>query len=425
MRLNFLLFTLSLYLLRPGRALGQDSAYVVLAPIRQGPAAVFIDGAPRGQLADAELTLAVLPGRRALSVRRDGFAPFQREVTVAPGDVQQITVVLEPVTASISEDRPEQGTSRQGTGKFRVIHLEPVKTDISVEGQRLGETPATILVPSGEHEVQVGSYAACWVVTPGDSGYLRLRSGRLEQMTGISLCDRRPIPVILIGVPENATLTINDDPIRPAPVRPGVWETTVRRPGTYVLTLGGEYVPLELELDVRWGDSVEAIVDLGLHRPRPRGDTLPPPRPSPASIPEHERPQEPLAPDTTQRERLERDKRRCRTQAQSSRGTTSMSTCRAIGDSLEVVDAQVEAYRAARKAYRQQVRAIDSLNSLLAPRRAVAALEDSVRLAAWRVSDSLAVTVREANRQLLDQWRTGAASARKPPVVRVIARRMP
>jgi len=57
---------------------------------------VYVDGRLIGNTPQANLQLS--PGTHTLRVVRDGFAPWEQEITVAAGDTVRITdIVLQPL----------------------------------------------------------------------------------------------------------------------------------------------------------------------------------------------------------------------------------------------------------------------------------------------------------------------------------------
>lgn len=171
-----------------------QTGFIVLSPINNGPAQVLIDGQSAGTLSTQELTLEVGAGSRSLLVQREGFAAYRTIVEVREGDVVEVNVRLLPRRVRIVEDRPIEGVGRQLMAEMRVLHLDPVRVPIVVDGQAVGETPATLEVPAGELHIRVGQAVLCLRVNPYDSALVRVRQGRLEELRKAWRCEDAAAP---------------------------------------------------------------------------------------------------------------------------------------------------------------------------------------------------------------------------------------
>lgn len=98
----------------------------------------FIDGADAGLVTSDEAPRPVAPGVHKVQVKRPGFKDFNGTVTVRPGAVAHVIVVLEPVSGVLA------------------VQSEPADAEVLVDGARAGVTPLKdALLPPGSHEVTV------------------------------------------------------------------------------------------------------------------------------------------------------------------------------------------------------------------------------------------------------------------------------
>ena len=101
-------------------------------------ATVFIDGQQRGQT-PSETPLP--PGTVRVSVTLDGYLSAEDTLTLAPGVAETIHLVL------VAEPLPEPVTT-----SLEVLSQPPGAT-VSVDGQQRGETPLSLSLDPGEHEL--------------------------------------------------------------------------------------------------------------------------------------------------------------------------------------------------------------------------------------------------------------------------------
>ena len=149
----------------PSVGWAQENGYLVLAGIEDGPARVFVDGTELGSLLTAELTLELAPGMHTVEVFADGRPRFERSVVVLSGDVSHLPVVL--------------STS---TDEIHVVHLDPARVDVRIQGHVVALTPATVTVPAGDTTIQLGNWAFCFDLLEDADAYVRVRNGRVDEL---------------------------------------------------------------------------------------------------------------------------------------------------------------------------------------------------------------------------------------------------
>lgn len=157
--------------LLPAPVLAQTNGFLVLSGIPNGRARVFVDGTERGVLVSTELTLELAPGQHTLHIEAAGFPHLEQIVAVRSGDVTYVPVVLDPSTVQL-----------------RVVHLEPARVDVRVDGQVVALTPATVTVPADETVIGVGDRMFCFVLTEGSDAYVRVLGGRIAEVRGGRSC---------------------------------------------------------------------------------------------------------------------------------------------------------------------------------------------------------------------------------------------
>jgi hypothetical protein len=102
---------------------------------------VIVDGQPVGRT-PLPGTIAVPPGRRVVELRRAGYLPAQKDVTLDDG-----------ASAELSFQLAEDAGSRT-RGRLTLAVSEP-DPDVSVDGQRRSPTAATLDLPAGPHVVEI------------------------------------------------------------------------------------------------------------------------------------------------------------------------------------------------------------------------------------------------------------------------------
>jgi hypothetical protein len=88
-------------------------------------------------------TIALPPGRRVVELRRAGYRPERREVTVDDG-----------ATGELAFELVEDPTAAVKTGRLVLAVSEP-DPDIAVDGQPRGAYRAPLLLPPGAHQLRV------------------------------------------------------------------------------------------------------------------------------------------------------------------------------------------------------------------------------------------------------------------------------
>lgn len=202
---------------RSGGASNANAAQATLA-IDSDPrgADVYVDGRHEGA---TPLRVQVQPGRRSLSIERDGYRPYQTTLQLSPRESRRVDVDLERV-------------QRTGTLRFETT---PSGADVYVDGVHQGTTPigATVL-DAGSHEVRIerSGYRTDTfrvVVEPDASRTVRRSlqaltgSLRIEANVGgaRAFLNGRPIGTIASG---SGLLELGD-------VEPGWYELTLVAPG--------------------------------------------------------------------------------------------------------------------------------------------------------------------------------------------------
>ncbi|MSR21833.1 MAG: energy transducer TonB [Gemmatimonadetes bacterium] len=167
----------------PPQVAAQDVGFVEIRQLPSaalGPAQVFVDGALWPEPLDnlTNLLLELAPGRHALRIIRDVSRPFVLEVMVVGGEVVIVDALLPPATT-----------------RARLIHLLPADAPYSIVGLRLGgTTPATLDVPVGEHVFVVDGKRFCFGLVPDSAAYIRIRSGVIDELRGVTECAALPPP---------------------------------------------------------------------------------------------------------------------------------------------------------------------------------------------------------------------------------------
>ena len=148
----------------------EENGFLVLAGIEDGPARVFVDGTERASLRSDELTLELVPGVHIVEVLAQGRMRFERSVAVLSGDVVYLQVIL------------------AASAQLRVVHLEPARVDVRVQGQVVALTPATVTIPAGETTIGVGEWTFCFDLAENADAYVRVRNGRVDEVRGGEDC---------------------------------------------------------------------------------------------------------------------------------------------------------------------------------------------------------------------------------------------
>jgi formylglycine-generating enzyme required for sulfatase activity len=104
--------------------------------IRLEGALILIEGKERGRTPLAEL--AVKPGRKSITVQAENYQALHTEVKVAGcGELQEFDLALIPGWAEIS------------------LQSEPEGASVSVDGKSIGNTPLTLKLLEGRHDLEV------------------------------------------------------------------------------------------------------------------------------------------------------------------------------------------------------------------------------------------------------------------------------
>jgi hypothetical protein len=103
---------------------------------------LYVDGARAGQTPLAG-TLTVAPGPHAVEVRRDGYTPVRREITLGSGAAGSLSFELEEDPAAIA-----------ARGSLVLSVSEP-EAEVSVDGVRRGVYRSPLSLPAGPHRIAV------------------------------------------------------------------------------------------------------------------------------------------------------------------------------------------------------------------------------------------------------------------------------
>jgi TonB family protein len=186
------LFLLVAGLLYGGPAFGQQTGYLIIGGIDNGPAAVRLNGAVRASLSTTEVTFELAAGRYWLEIERAGFSAYRDTVAVPAGDAVHIRPRLEPYRPQVVDgnERPGRNPGNPGpnAGRLRVVHIEPFAVPILTGTEKIGETPLTLAMPPGEHLLAIGNSMICLRLQPMESARLLLRAGRAEVLEGAVEC---------------------------------------------------------------------------------------------------------------------------------------------------------------------------------------------------------------------------------------------
>jgi hypothetical protein len=133
---------------------------------------LVVDGRARGSL---PLTVAVrvLPGKRVVRVIKDGYATFERDVTIEAEKTERIEAKLEPLA---------------NAGLLRVEVEGGAGLSVFVDGAPLGEAPWEGTLGPGQHVVwaekgELGSAPKAVTVVQGQKAVVQLRAGPLGAPT--------------------------------------------------------------------------------------------------------------------------------------------------------------------------------------------------------------------------------------------------
>ncbi|HLV67328.1 MAG TPA: PEGA domain-containing protein [Polyangiaceae bacterium] len=90
-----------------------------------------------------ETPFSLKPGEYALELVRDGYAPWQRRVSLQPGQAQRVALVMEPL-----------GPDRSRGGRLSLTVSEPDAV-VVVDGRPQAHLARGIFLPAGRHTVRV------------------------------------------------------------------------------------------------------------------------------------------------------------------------------------------------------------------------------------------------------------------------------
>jgi hypothetical protein len=96
---------------------------------------VVVDGRPRGTL-PLRVALRVLPGQRDVRIVKDGYRTFAGKVEIARAQTTKLDAELSPLA---------------GKGVLRVESWGGQVVDVTLDGERVGETPWESVIPQGKH----------------------------------------------------------------------------------------------------------------------------------------------------------------------------------------------------------------------------------------------------------------------------------
>lgn len=177
------------------RLLAQAQGYIVISPISNGPADVYVNGQKQAQsLSDRELQIGLPVGTYSIVVRKYGYGDVAfQAVSVRANDVTPLTAVLRPAAAQAMREETVR-ESRQLASLVRLVHLGPSTVPVTGMGVST-ETPVVLRLPVGENQLTIGFVPVCLNVPPlsvGDTAFVQVASGRVAVTERLSLCTARP-----------------------------------------------------------------------------------------------------------------------------------------------------------------------------------------------------------------------------------------
>jgi hypothetical protein len=199
-------------------------------------AQLVVDGRARGTAPSPALRVSA--GTHVLRVSREGFAPYERQVSVAGGESTPVPIKLEPLVRG---------------GRLHVEEATGQAMDVLVDGAIVGKTPWDGMLPVGDHvialagEGNLGTPPALASIRANTSTPLHLRAEALTATLRI-----RPTPpgasVILDGVP----------------IGNGAWSGRVRA-GAHLVEVRAEGFVTEQQRSLAPGDR-DTLIDVRLRR---------------------------------------------------------------------------------------------------------------------------------------------------------------
>ena len=261
-----------------GEASAQEG-FLVLRPMSEGSAQILIDGRPVGTLGARELSLTLPVGPHTFTARRSGFDAFTQSIRIQDGEPLVLTVAFQiSDTRVVSGGETTGGVAKQSTGRLRIVHLDPLEVNVSVNGRTLGSTPLTLELPSGRRTVQVGRAELCVLVEPDAEGYVRFRGQVVEELRDVSDCRDSEIRVTMRNVPPGYRATSSSVAGQRREAG-GVLSFSITEPGGHeVFMTHATWPDFMVSLSVGYGQDVEVV--LGVAPPTLLGDTVPPEPPT-------------------------------------------------------------------------------------------------------------------------------------------------
>lgn len=184
----------------------------LLVRVKPPGATVFVDNIERGT-APASEAINVNAGARFVRVYKEGFIPFEQEVTVAGGAEKTVTASLIALSSS---------------GRLRVEEASGKQLEVLVDGGVVGTTPWEGVVGVGVHSVllrgdgEMGTAPSAVKIKPGESETLKLEAVSLDSRLRVE------------PSPSNAQVFIDG-----VPVGRGVWEGRLGQ-GAHVVEVAAE-----------------------------------------------------------------------------------------------------------------------------------------------------------------------------------------
>lgn len=197
-----------------GRACWAVALVLVVFPLTGSAQSLVVESDPMGARVEVDgvfagttpLVRSVSPGRRAVLVRRAGFAPWQQDVDVTASDTTRVMATLDPLLGTLElEGLPDgatatvdgqaiEGSAAVGVGPSIVVVHVPGRPDAR---QRVSVAEGRTTSVSYEPRQFSGVWAAAALAVPG----------------GVQVAERRPLigVAVLAGVAGSAGLALLAD----------------------------------------------------------------------------------------------------------------------------------------------------------------------------------------------------------------------
>lgn len=246
-----------------------QEGFLVLRPLPDGEAAIYVNGQSQGVLQNQEMTIPLPPGEHRLIARRDGYHEFSRQVRIESGEPLPVSIQFVEAEVRVIEGGDAAGGAvGREMGTLRVVHLDPVDVPVVVGGRQLGSTPLTLELPTGIQELRIGATRLCLYVRAAENSYVRLRRGTIEEVENTVPCEDIWVQVEVVPLPAGYSAHSHQEPgSTQSTFRPGgaLGTVVVSRlpPGRHELLLQHEEYPdFVIPVEAAFGDRIRVEVDL-------------------------------------------------------------------------------------------------------------------------------------------------------------------